>query len=110
MSVRGQLRLPQPVQRCAPLLPLYPRIADQVDAQVKVVSLVPLSAARRCKRVSVHSGRNAVKTFGLWSHHEITHGLNNDAGMRAHRIVPSVIDPHNRQILDVLFKAVEQSG
>jgi len=35
----GQLRLPQPVQRCVPLLPLYPRIAYQVDAQVKVVGL-----------------------------------------------------------------------
>jgi hypothetical protein len=40
-AVLGQLRLPQPVQRCVPLLPLYPRIADQVDAQVKVVGLVP---------------------------------------------------------------------
>jgi hypothetical protein len=41
-SEEGQLRLPQPVQRCVPLLPLYPRIADQVDAQVKVVGLVPI--------------------------------------------------------------------
>ena len=41
MAGMGQLRLPQPVQRCVPLLPLYPRIADQVDAQVKVIGLVP---------------------------------------------------------------------
>jgi hypothetical protein len=45
-SGAGQLRLPQPVQRCVPLLPLHPRIADQVDAQVKVVGLVPGPAVR----------------------------------------------------------------
>jgi len=44
MAAWGQLRLPQPVQRCVPLLPLYPRIADQVDAQVKVVGPVPTTA------------------------------------------------------------------
>jgi len=41
LQLMGQQRLPQPAQRCFPLLPLYPRIADQVDAQVKVVGLVP---------------------------------------------------------------------
>ena len=30
-------------------------------------------------------------------------------GMRTHRIVPGVIDPHNRQILGILFKAMEQT-
>jgi len=40
-------------QRCVPLLPLYPRIAGQVDAQVKVVGLVPITVARICNKVGV---------------------------------------------------------
>jgi dienelactone hydrolase len=58
---------------------------------------------------ALHSARNAVKTFGLWSHHEIPHGLGNDARMRAHRIVSGVLNAHNRQIFHIVFQAVDTS-
>lgn len=81
---------------------LYPR--KQTFASIAAdVCFVPLSAVSRCKKVRVHSARNAVKTFGLWSHHEITHGLGNDARMRAHRIVSGVSDAHDRQVFHVVF-------
>ena len=51
-SVLGQLRLPQPVQGCFPLLPLYPQIADPVDAQVKVVGLVPRTDLSWCNKLN----------------------------------------------------------
>jgi len=35
MTALGHLRPPQPTHRCIPPLPLYPRIADWVDAHVK---------------------------------------------------------------------------
>ena len=97
MAGMGQLRLPQPVQRCVPLLPLYPRIADQVDAQVKVIGLVPQAGI--CSDFGVPTGPiylrksiNRQRLFSARKRHEsvaVRH-FHFSQRLRVHRVV--VID------------------
>ena len=48
----GSLRPPHPAHRCVPPLLLHPRIADQVDAQAKVVGLVPVLDLSICSKIN----------------------------------------------------------
>lgn len=75
------------------LLPTYPLMRPKARAY---------SHRGHGPRADQKAGYISVKAFRLWLHHEIPHGLSNDAWMRDHGIVSGVFDSHNRQIFHVV--------
>jgi hypothetical protein len=74
---------------------------------------------RRCSALSLRASSRRVQRinrtcsqldkYSVRTPYEFPDRSVHRTGMRTHRIVPGVIDPHNRQILGILFKAMEQS-
>ena len=78
---------------------LHPGVM-QASENLTAADVCSASSAPTCSQLDEYSVRTPYE-FPDRSVHR--------TGMRTHRIVPGVIDPHNRQILGILFKAMEQT-